>query len=75
MDLKSCYNTRMREDSPKAEELSDLIEVHAEGIAEAIRRAPKWNSAWLQMPADALFAQFYKSDAPVQAEVPKFQPK
>jgi hypothetical protein len=74
MDIKSCYNTRMREDSPKAEELSDLIEVHAAGIAEAIQLAPQWNAAWPEAAANAFFAQFYKAKIPAQTEVPKFQP-
>ena len=75
IDIKSCYNTRMREDSPKAEELSDLIEVHAGGIAEAIRHAPNWNPTWPQVAANAFFDQFYRADSPVQTEVPKFQSK
>jgi TIR domain len=75
MDIKSCYNTRMREDSPKAEELSDLIEIHAQGIADAIQHAPQWDSVWPQVAADAFFDQFYKINSPVQTEVPKFQPK
>ena len=73
MDLKSCYNTRMRRDSAKAEELSDLIEVHAEGIAEAIRRAPKWKKSWPHAAADEFFSTFYSADYPRQTRIPKFQ--
>jgi hypothetical protein len=75
MDIKSCYNTRMREDSARAEELSDLIDVHAVGIAEAIRHAPNWNPAWPQEAADAFFVEFYKAESPIQTEAPKFEPK
>lgn len=74
MDIKSCYNPRMREDSEKAEELFDLIGVHAKGIAQAIRDAPDWNPVWPQVAADAFFAEFYKAAAPVQNEPPRFHP-
>jgi TIR domain len=75
MDIRSCYNTRMRVDSAKAEELDDLIEVHAAGIADAIRHAPDWKPAWPRVAADAFFDEFYKVESPAQTEVPKFQPK
>jgi hypothetical protein len=75
MDIRSCYNTRMRVDSPKAEQLGDLIEIHAAGIADAIRHAPDWKPAWPQVAADAFFDEFYKAESPAQTEVPKFQPK
>jgi hypothetical protein len=74
MDIKACYNTRMRADSPKAEELSDRIDLHAQGIADAIVHAPGWESAWPQKAADTFFQQFYISTDPVQSEIPKFQP-
>ncbi|MBR1199536.1 toll/interleukin-1 receptor domain-containing protein [Bradyrhizobium sp. AUGA SZCCT0158] len=75
MDIRSCYNTRMREDSPKAEELSDLIDVHSVGIAKAIQQAPNWQSKWSQAASDAFFREFYKADTPAQTALPKFQPK
>jgi hypothetical protein len=74
MNISACYNTRMRQDSPKAEELSDLIDAHAAGIARAIQQAPAWNAAWPQVAADTFFAEFYQHNAPVQTDVPKFQP-
>jgi TIR domain len=74
MDVKHCYNTRMRKDSEKAEALSDLIDKHADGIAHAIAQAPPWNAAWPQQAAEAFFDEFYKAQAPVQSTPPQFQP-
>jgi hypothetical protein len=73
MDIRSCYNTRMRDDSLKAEELSDLIEIHAEGIASAIRAAPAWNPAWPQAASEELFRTLYRAEPPVQDELPKYE--
>jgi len=74
MDIKCCYNTRMRVDSDKAEELSEVIDRHADGIASAIEQAPPWNPAWPQQAADAFFNQLYQAQAPIQSEPPRFQP-
>jgi hypothetical protein len=74
MDIKSCYNPRMRKDSEKAEQLFELIRVHAKGIAQAIRDVPDWNPAWPQVAADAFFAEFYKAAARVQSQLPRFHP-
>ena len=74
MDIKSYYNTRMREDSEKAEKLSDEIERHAAGIAQSVQRAPQWQAQWAQQASDDFFAEFYKREAPAQTEVPKYEP-
>jgi hypothetical protein len=73
MDIKSCYNTRMRKDSPKAEELSDRIEIHATGIAQAIETAPDWNPSWPENAANEFFREFFQSEAPLQSDRPKYR--
>jgi hypothetical protein len=75
LDIKCCYNTRMREDSAKAEELSELIDLHAEGIAAAIQHAPKWKKAWSQAAANGFFKSLYSDVSPAQIRIPRFHPK
>jgi hypothetical protein len=59
LDLRACYNTRMRRDSAKAEELSDKIQKHAPGIAGAIAHAPEWKEKWTLEAAQKLFNLYY----------------
>jgi len=73
MDIKCCYNTRMRLDSPKAEELSEVIDRHAGGIASAIEQAPAWQPEWQTATAEEFFATYYRAEAPIQTVVPRFQ--
>ena len=40
--ISSCFNVRMSEDSPRAEELDEIIGVEALSIAKAINDAPQW---------------------------------
>jgi hypothetical protein len=74
MDLKSCYNPRMRHDGRLAEALTSVIRDHAQGIADAIDAAPAWDAAWPQQAAETFFQQLFSPKAPVQTEIPKFQP-
>lgn len=74
MDIKTCYNTRMRRDGAKAEELSDKIVEHARGIAIAITKAPKWQEDWPIQAAQQLFNKYYKAEAS-QRRVPRFNPQ
>jgi hypothetical protein len=71
LDIKTCYNTRMRRDGPKAEELSDKIEEHAKGLADAIVNAPQWRKNWSQQAAQQLFNTYYAFEAS-QRTVPRF---
>lgn len=75
MDIRCCYNTRMREDSLKAEELSEVIALHAEGIAAAIQHAPRWKKAWSQSAANSLFRTLFSKVSPTQTKIPRFNPK
>jgi len=74
LDIKACFNPRMRKDSALAEELSDRLAANAAGVAGAILNAPPWNAAWPQQAAKKFFDAFYAAAAPEQTDVPKFQP-
>ena len=71
LDIKECYNTRMRRDGAKAEVLSDKIHEHAGGIAGAIAHAPAWQESWPLAAAKKLFTAYYTSEAS-QNWVPRF---
>lgn len=72
LEIQDFYNTRMREDSELAEQLSEALGVHAPGLASAIESAPAWQPEWPLEAAEALFETFYRPDNPSQDRVPRF---
>ena len=75
LEFQRVYNTRMRRDSPLAEELSDLLGRSAPGIASAIRKAPRWRSSWPKEEAKQFFDRYYNSGSPSQRSLPRFNPR
>lgn len=71
LNIQPCFNTRMRRDSPRAEELFDKLRDHAEGISNAIRYAPPWQAEWPTQAAEELM-QTYLEPAPKQTAPPRF---
>jgi hypothetical protein len=72
IDLKECFNVRMSKDSPRAEQLDEIIKKEAPAIAAAIRGAPEWRQKWPKKAAASLYEVFYRGAAPPQATVPVF---
>jgi hypothetical protein len=62
----------MRVDSEKAEQLSELLALHADGIAASIDGAPKWRKAWPASAAAQLFQKYYEVHPPSQTRPPRF---
>jgi len=71
LNIRTCYNTRMRKDGPRAEQLSDIIEKHAKGLAYAIDKAPVWRKKWRAEAAQQLFQTYYVANA-TQRTVPRY---
>jgi TIR domain-containing protein len=72
LEIQGFYNTRMREDSELAEQLSEALGVHAQGFASAIENAPAWQPDWPSDAATGLFEAFYHPADPSQDRVPRF---
>ena len=75
LEIQGFYNTRMREDSELAEQLSEALGVHAPGFASAIENAPAWQPDWPADAAKAFFEAFYRPADPSQDRVPRFNPQ
>jgi hypothetical protein len=75
LEIQNFYNTRMREDSELAEQLSEALGVHAPGVASAIESAPAWAAEWPEDAARRLFDAFYRPAGPSQDRVPRFNPR
>jgi hypothetical protein len=58
LDTKDYFFAHMPSDSSKAAALEGLIATHAKGIAEAIRRAPRWEKNWPIRAAARLLSAF-----------------
>ena len=41
-EIRRCFNVRMSRESPRAEELDEIIGIQASAIANAIYQAPQW---------------------------------
>jgi TIR domain len=72
VEIQSCFNVRMRRDSPRAEELDAILAQNASEIARAIQNAPKFNDKWPKQVAQAFFDRFHQKDPPSQSTVPQF---
>ena len=74
LEVNDYFNSRMPDDGPKAEKLSDLIGLHAAGIAAAIKAAPRWEKAWPLQEAAKLMKAFAKTQRTRQTQntLPRF---
>jgi hypothetical protein len=74
LEAKDYYNEHMVPNGDKAEKFGDLLTKHAEGIAAAIERAPKWQRGWPQKAARKLL-NAYSRQQPSQRIPPRFNPR
>lgn len=72
LEIQSLFNTRMRKDSERAEQLSDALALHAPGFAAAIEHAPEWQSDWPQAAAEDLLATYYRAEQATQDRLPRY---
>jgi hypothetical protein len=71
VEIQSCFNVRMRHDSPRAEELDEILTKNASAIARAIKKAPEFKKKWPNQIAQAFFDQFHQKNPPSQSTVPQ----
>jgi hypothetical protein len=69
-DIRDCFNVRMSDNSPLAEQLDDALKQEAPAIAAAISDAPRWQPDWPIGAATAIYDAFYKSKPPEQTTLP-----
>ena len=72
IEIQSCFNVRMRRDSPRAEELDAILAKNASAIARAIEDAPEFKKEWPIEFAQNFFDQFHQKNPPSQSVVPQF---
>src|SRR5262249_26493171 len=65
-DLKPCFNVRMSHDSPRAEQLADILTREAVTIAKAISSAPPWRRGWPKKAAAEFFQAYYRGEPPTE---------
>ena len=70
LDVKEYFFAHMPRDSDKAAALERLIATHAKGIADAIRKAPRWQKRWPTRAAQRLLKTFKRQQAS-QRTVPR----
>ncbi len=68
--IHNCFNVRMGINSPRAEELADILSKKAQAFATAISQAPNWQPNWQMDAAEQFYAHLYH-DAPQQESVPR----
>jgi hypothetical protein len=71
LEARDYYNEHLVPNGLKAEQLGDLLTLHAEGIAEAIDAAPKWRRDWPQRAAAKLLNAFDRHERS-QRTLPRF---
>jgi TIR domain len=72
LEIQPFYNTRMRRDSELAAQLSNELDLHAAGLADAIRHAPEWRSEWPEETAEQLLEEFYRPEPATQDRLPRY---
>ena len=68
--LERCSNVRIAPDSPRREELSDLIETWVPDISSAIQSVPEYDENWLELEIDEFMQQF-DDQRPKQKALPR----
>lgn len=71
-EIQDCYSVRMSIDSPKAEILDDKLRLLGKPIANAIKSAPQWDSAWLNQASNSFISKLYLEQQSSQSYPPKF---
>ncbi|MDH3892313.1 MAG: toll/interleukin-1 receptor domain-containing protein [candidate division Zixibacteria bacterium] len=69
-ELRECFNVRMAKDSPRAEELDEILNQQAPAIAKAIEAAPQWQPQWPKTAAAEFYRVYYNEQKPTQTAVP-----
>lgn len=72
IDIQNCFNSRMRRDSPRAEELSAILAHSAAGIARAIEDAPPFRVQWRNNGTQQFYEMFHSQHRPNQRRAPTF---
>jgi len=70
-EIQRVFNLRMAHDSPRAEELDDIITREAPAMVDAINAAPEWRRGWPYEAAEA-FRRKLHTVAPSQVRPPGF---
>lgn len=71
-DIHKYFNSRMRHDSDRAEQLADELAALAPGIAHAIEKVPGWQSQWPEATAASFLEALLGKEQPQQTSVPGF---
>ncbi len=71
-EMQKCFNLRMAKDSPRAEELDDILSNKAPAIAKAISCAPAWRSSWPLNSAKKLYRLLFREEEAAQKTLPRF---
>jgi hypothetical protein len=71
VDIKRCFNPRMRRDGQLGEELDEILTREAEALANAINAAPRWTNSWSLEAADAFYHTLIKGH-PSQKTRPRY---
>lgn len=70
VDLTAYANIRLRSDSPKAEELAEVIKSWVPSVVSAIDRSPEYSDEWHQLSVENFVSQFAKA-LPKQRKLPR----
>ncbi len=70
--IQRCFNVRMTENSPRAEELDEIMIHESPAIAKAIESAPGWQSEWSTQTARDFYNVYHEVEAPSQIRFPTF---
>lgn len=68
--IQNCFNVRMGVNSPRAEELADILSKKSSAFADAIKHAPRWRTNWQETAAEEFYKQLYQ-ETPQQDSVPR----
>ena len=72
IEIQNCFNVRMSQDSPRVEELDQIMGREASAIAKAIKYAPKWKSAWQKSGSSSFSSTYLLGKAITQDRLPGF---
>jgi MinD-like ATPase involved in chromosome partitioning or flagellar assembly len=70
-EIQRQFNVRMAVDSPRAEELDDILAHEAEAICAAINAAPPWRAQWPKTAAGE-FRRQLSTAPPSQRDMPRY---
>jgi hypothetical protein len=70
LGIQQCFNVRMARESPRAEELDDILARNASSFAAAIHHAPPWQDKWPEEAAQEFYDLLFQEE-PQQDSVPR----